>query len=31
MNREKERLSQFHTYDDGVVDQPFLSPDTTKD
>jgi len=31
MNREKERLSQFHTYDDGVVDQPFLTPDTTKD
>ena len=31
MNREKERLSQFHTYDDGVVDQHFLTPDTTKD
>lgn len=31
MNREKERLSQFHKYDDGTVDQPFLTPDTTKD
>jgi hypothetical protein len=31
MNREKERLAQFHTFDDGIVDQPFLTPDTTKD
>ena len=31
MNKEKERLSAFHKYDDGLVDQPFLTPDTAKD
>jgi predicted transcriptional regulator len=25
MNREKERLAQFHTFDDGIVDQPFFN------
>jgi len=25
---EKERLSQYHTYEDDAVDQPFLTPET---
>jgi hypothetical protein len=28
MEKEKERLSEYHTYRDGVVDQPFLTPET---
>lgn len=28
MLKERERLSAFHKYEDGVVDQPFLTPDT---
>lgn len=28
MVKEKERLSAFHKYEDGIVDQPFLTPDT---
>ena len=28
MEKEKERLSEYHTYGDGVVDQPFLTPET---
>lgn len=28
MNKEKERLSSFHKYEDGQIDQPFLTPDT---
>ena len=31
MEKEKARLSEFHTYEDGQVDQPFLTPDTVKD
>jgi len=31
MQKEEERLSVFHTYEDGTVDQPFLTPDTVKD
>ena len=31
MSNEKERLGNFHQYDDGTVDQPFLTPDTVKD
>lgn len=31
MEKEKERLSQFHKYTDEMVDQPFLTPDTVKD
>lgn len=31
MKKEEERLSSFHTYEDGTVDQPFLTPDTIKD
>jgi len=29
--KELERLSQYHTYEDGVVDQPFLNADTLID
>lgn len=25
---EKERLSQYHKYEDGIIDQPFLTPET---
>ena len=28
MEKEKERLSAYHEYEDGIVDQPFLTPDT---
>lgn len=28
MLKEKERLSSFHKYEDGGIDQPFLTPDT---
>lgn len=28
MNKERERLSALHKYDDGQIDQPFLTPDT---
>lgn len=31
MEKEKERLGEYHKYEDGVVDQPFLTPDTVKD
>ena len=31
MEKEKGRLSNFHQYEDGQVDQPFLTPDTVKD
>lgn len=31
MLKEKERLSAFHKYEDGVIDQPFLTPDTIKE
>ena len=31
MQKEAERLSQFHKYTDDMVDQPFLTPDTVKD
>jgi len=27
---EFERLSEYHEYEDGMVDQPFLTPDNTK-
>jgi len=30
MEKEKERLSEYHKYTDELVDQPFLTPDTTK-
>lgn len=28
MQKEKDRLSEYHQYDDGTVDQPFLTPET---
>jgi hypothetical protein len=28
---EKERLSDYIQYEDGIVDQPFLTPETTKE
>ena len=28
MKKEGERLSGLHQYEDGTVDQPFLTPDT---
>lgn len=31
MEQEKLRLSQFHKYTDGMVDQPYLTPETVKD
>ena len=31
MNVEKERLSKYHKYQDQMVDQPFLTPDTVQD
>ena len=31
MEKEKGRLSNFHQYEDGQVDQPVLTPDTVKD
>jgi hypothetical protein len=31
MESERHRLSQFHTYEDGTVDQPFLTSDTIKE
>ena len=30
MNQEKERLAEWHEYEDKTVDQPLLTPDTTK-
>ena len=29
--KEMDRLGRFHQYEDGQVDQPFLTPDTVKD
>jgi hypothetical protein len=31
MNAEKERLSEYMTFEDGQVDQPFLTPETIKE
>lgn len=31
MMKESERLSAYHKYEDGGIDQPFLTPDTVKD
>jgi len=28
MEKEKERLSDYHVYEDGTIDKPFLTPDT---
>jgi hypothetical protein len=31
MKKEEERLGSYHKYEDGMVDQPFLTPDTVKE
>ena len=31
MNQERDRLSEFHKYQDEEVDQPFLTPETVKE
>ena len=31
MEAEKERLSDYVQYEDGIVDQPFLTPETLKE
>lgn len=31
MNKEKEKLSQYHKYEDGEVDQPLLTPELIKE
>jgi hypothetical protein len=31
MKKEGDRLSSLHQYEDGTIDQPFLTPDTVKD
>lgn len=31
MKKEEERLSAFHKYEDGQIDQPFLTPNTIKE
>jgi DNA-binding CsgD family transcriptional regulator len=31
MVKEKERLGAYHKYEDGTVDQPFLTPDTVQE
>jgi chromosome segregation ATPase len=31
MQKESDRLSAFHKYEDGQVDQPFLTPDTVRE
>ena len=30
-NVEAERLSEYHKYEDGMIDQPFLTPDSVKE
>lgn len=30
-DEEKARLSEYHRYEDGSIDQPFLTPETVKD
>ncbi|MHA2389137.1 MAG: hypothetical protein ACXACW_10505 [Candidatus Hodarchaeales archaeon] len=31
MEKEMERLTDYHEYEDGTVDQPFMTPETVKD
>jgi len=31
MEAEKDRLSKYHKYQDGMIDQPFLNANTLKD
>ena len=30
MDKERERLSEAHTYEDSITDQPFLTPETVE-
>jgi len=30
MDKERERLKEAHTYEDGITDQPFLTPETVE-
>ena len=30
MDKEGQRLSEYHQYEDGTIDQPFLTPDSVK-
>ena len=30
-NKYKQKLSEYHTYEDNTVDRPFLTPETTQD
>ena len=30
-NKALEKLADYHTFEDGLVDQPFLNSDTVKD
>jgi len=31
MENQKQELSEWHKYEDGIIDQPFLTPDTVKE
>jgi hypothetical protein len=31
MDKERERLAEAHAYEDGITDQPFLTPETVED
>ena len=31
MDVERDRLKEWHKYEDGIVDQPFLTPDTVEE
>ena len=31
MDKERETLSEWHQYEDKVIDQPFLTPDSVKE
>jgi len=31
MEKQKQELSEWHKYEDGIIDQPFLTPDTVKE
>jgi septum formation inhibitor MinC len=31
MEKQKQELSGWHKYEDGIIDQPFLTPDTVKE
>ena len=31
MDKEREALSEWHQYEDKIIDQPFLTPDSVKE